>query len=124
MALGKLLIKCGFEYWDLGMDLEYKRRLGAGMMRRAEFVRKVKQSRVENKGVVLQCGGERKNAKEVVDWVQQQQQQPSTAANDTIENSKNNTQKEGEAAQPPSSDDKESSQKPNRKRPHEEGKEE
>mmetsp|Transcript_5460 Transcript_5460/g.12448 ORF Transcript_5460/g.12448 Transcript_5460/m.12448 type:complete len:371 (+) Transcript_5460:172-1284(+) len=88
VALGKLLTKCGFEYWDLGMDLEYKRRLGAGMIRRAEFVSKVKRSRVENKGVVLQCGGGRTNAKELVDWVQ-----PSTAANDN--NNNNNTQPEG-----------------------------
>ena len=66
--MGKLLMKCGFEYWDLGMDLEYKQRLGAEIMRRSVFVSKVKRSRVESKGLVLQCGGERKNAKELVDW--------------------------------------------------------
>lgn len=68
VALGKLLTKCGFEYWDLGMDLEYKRRLGAEMIQRVEFVSQVKRSRVENKGVVLQCGGVRRNAKELIDW--------------------------------------------------------
>lgn len=68
VALGRLLTKCGFEYWDLGMDLDYKRRLGAKMMRRTQFVREVRRSRIENKGVELQCGDERMNAKELVDW--------------------------------------------------------
>jgi hypothetical protein len=67
-ALGKLLTKCGFEYWDLGMDLEYKRRLGAELMGREDFVGIVKRSRTENKGVVLRCeGGGRVNAKELFD---------------------------------------------------------
>lgn len=75
VALGRLLMKCGFEYWDLGMDLEYKRKLGARMMRRANFVAEVRRSRTENRGVVLRCGdgkgdgkGVRKNARELVDW--------------------------------------------------------
>ena len=68
LALGQLLTKCGFEYWDLGMDLDYKRRLGAELIPRSEFLTHVHQSRIENKGVELQCGGEKVNAKELVDW--------------------------------------------------------
>ncbi|KAL9179352.1 hypothetical protein ACHAXT_008642 [Thalassiosira profunda] len=75
VALGKLLERCGFEYWDLGMDLDYKRRLGATIAQRTEFLGIVKRSRIENKGTVLQCGGERRNAKDLVDW-----EQPSSAA--------------------------------------------
>jgi hypothetical protein len=85
-ALGCLLIHCGFEYWDLGMELEYKRRLGAQLMPRDEFVATVKRSRVENKNVILQlpvscssnsnddCDGgvqqpkqQKQNAKELID---------------------------------------------------------
>ena len=70
VALGKLLTKCGFEYWDLGMELDYKLRLGAELMGRDEFVNEVKRSRVENKEVALHCGGERENAKVFIDWEQ------------------------------------------------------
>ena len=68
LALGQLLTKCGFEHWDLGMDLDYKRRLGAELIPRSEFLAHVHRSRIENKGVELQCGGEKVNAKELVDW--------------------------------------------------------
>jgi len=68
LALGQLLTKCGFDYWDLGMDLDYKRRLGAELIPRSEFLTHVHRSRIENKGVELQCGGEKVNAKELVDW--------------------------------------------------------
>lgn len=50
------------------MDLEYKRRLGAELMGREEFVSIVKRSRSESKGVVLRCeGGGRVNAKGLFD---------------------------------------------------------
>ena len=68
LALGQLLTKCGFEYWDLGMDLDYKRRLGAELIPRSDFLAHVHRSRIENKGVELQCGREKVNAKELVDW--------------------------------------------------------
>ena len=70
VALGKLLTKCGFEYWDLGMELEYKRRLGAELMGRKDFVTEVKHSRIKKKGLVLQCGGGKENAKAFVEWKQ------------------------------------------------------
>ncbi len=69
-ALGKLLTKCGFEYWDLGMEMDYKRRLGAELMGRSDFVTEVKRSRIVNKGVMLHCGGDKRSAKEFIDWEQ------------------------------------------------------
>jgi len=113
VALGKLLTRCGFEYWDLGMNLEYKRRLGAGLMRRVEFVNTVKRSRVDNKGVVLQCDGERKNAKEIVDWGR-----PSAAMDTDQNGGKSKQKKKSVELQPPLGG--EIFQEPNRKKPHKE----
>ena len=83
-TLGCLLTPCGFEYWDLGMDLDYKHRLGAQLMPRDEFVANVKRTREENKGVIIQlvaacssssssssddCDGvQKQNAREIIDW--------------------------------------------------------
>ncbi len=68
VALGKLLTKCGFEYWDLGMEMEYKRKIGAELMGRSDFLTEVKRLRIENKDVVLYCEGKRANAKVLIDW--------------------------------------------------------
>lgn len=67
LALGKLLKQCGFEYWDLGMEMEYKIKLGAELMRRADFVREVHRTRVQQKYIILNCTG-RRNARELIDW--------------------------------------------------------
>ena len=69
LALGRLLLKCGFSYWDLGMEMEYKLRLGAKLMRRADFVQEIHRTRVDQKNTVLQCNG-KLNAKELIDWDQ------------------------------------------------------
>lgn len=76
-ALGCLLTHCGFEYWDLGMDLDYKCRLGAQLMPRNEFVANVKRSRVENKGVKLQLVGtcSSSSSDDDCDGVQQKQKE-------------------------------------------------
>ena len=66
-ALGKLLIQCGFKRWDLGMEMEYKRKLGAEMIPRQEFVAEVHRTRVEDMDLVLACNG-RRNAKEIIDF--------------------------------------------------------
>jgi len=66
-ALGKLLMECGFRYWDLGMGMEYKTKLGAEMMRRSDFLDRVHRTRVEDKRVVLRCDG-RRSAKELIDY--------------------------------------------------------
>lgn len=50
-ALGQFLWEQGFEMWDLGMELEYKQRLGARNMPRHEFVQTVKELR-DRKSVV------------------------------------------------------------------------
>mmetsp|Transcript_26385 Transcript_26385/g.54338 ORF Transcript_26385/g.54338 Transcript_26385/m.54338 type:complete len:367 (-) Transcript_26385:41-1141(-) len=68
LALGKLLMKCGFEYWDLGMEMDYKLKIGAELMPRMSFVREVHRSRVQCRDAVLCCEGERMNAKELIDW--------------------------------------------------------
>ena len=104
VALGRLLTKCGFEHWDLGMDLEYKRRLGAELLPRADFVDIVRRSRVENKGVVLQCGGERRIARELIDW--------------ELANNGASAVGKGNASQ--STGDQKKVKPQNRKRPHEE----
>mmetsp|Transcript_31692 Transcript_31692/g.67107 ORF Transcript_31692/g.67107 Transcript_31692/m.67107 type:complete len:432 (-) Transcript_31692:86-1381(-) len=141
VALGKLLTKVGFEYWDLGMALDYKTRLGAELMRRSEFVRKVKRTRVENKGVVLRIdarrsqsgnnGSEsRRNAKEFVDW---ERPVPDVIMKDAKDNGSSKaaatqngnsleqkTKKNDIPQTQPSSPSSDTKQ--NRKRPHEEGK--
>ncbi|MBU0926814.1 MAG: hypothetical protein KKA67_03640 [Spirochaetes bacterium] len=37
-ALGCMLAACGIRVWDLGMDMEYKRRLGGRALRRGRFM--------------------------------------------------------------------------------------
>ncbi|EED95833.1 hypothetical protein THAPSDRAFT_260922, partial [Thalassiosira pseudonana CCMP1335] len=52
-ALGKLLEQSDFEYWDLGMEMEYKIRLGAELMTRADFVQEIHRTRGEHSDIVL-----------------------------------------------------------------------
>jgi Leu/Phe-tRNA-protein transferase len=71
-VLKKLLVQCGFDYWDLGGGMEYKFRYGAEMMERDEFVKVVRECRGEAKCKVLQVGcggsstGRRASAKELL----------------------------------------------------------
>ena len=123
VALGKLLTKCGFEYWDLGMDLDYKRRLGAELMPRSEWLNQVRRSRIENKGVTLQIsGGDRKNAKELISWERTNDTTmiEAVANGVAIENGSSAKQpadySKKESSPPP--DKKESPAKQNRKRSH------
>lgn len=111
VALGKLLIKCGFEYWDLGMELEYKRRLGAEVMGRADFVTEVKRSRIEHRQIELHCGGEMRNAKELIDW-----EQSLLAPNEPMQN-RSSTSLNGERLQNGTANEVRASES-NRKRPH------
>ena len=67
LALGKLLLQCGFEYWDLGMEMDYKNRLGAELMRRPDFVKQIQRTRVEHSNTVLRCD-RKHNARELIDW--------------------------------------------------------
>ena len=44
-SIGKILPKLGFEVWDLGMDLPYKRSLGSKLISRKNFLALVKETR-------------------------------------------------------------------------------
>lgn len=46
-ALGQLLIWANFSMWDLGMDMDYKRKLGATLLPRSAFVRHVHAVRAD-----------------------------------------------------------------------------
>lgn len=63
-ALGQFLWEQGFEMWDLGMELEYKQRLGARNMPRHEFVQTVKELR--DKDTLLLKLDEPKCCKEMI----------------------------------------------------------
>lgn len=41
-ALGRWLDRCGFELWDLGMELDYKLELGGRMVARSEWAKQVR----------------------------------------------------------------------------------
>lgn len=49
------------------MEMDYKLRLGAELMRRAEFVQCIHHTRVEHNNIKLQCDRKR-NARELIDW--------------------------------------------------------
>lgn len=65
-ALGRLLKACGFGLWDLGMDMEYKRKMGAQLYVRSKFVEIFHQLRIDREAV-LRLPPERVNAKEMID---------------------------------------------------------
>ena len=44
-ALGKVLCEANFTMWDLGMDMDYKRKLGAILLPRSDFVRHIHAER-------------------------------------------------------------------------------
>eukprot|EP01134_Creolimax_fragrantissima_P007276 CFRG7276T1 len=45
-ALGRLLERCGFSYWDLGMSMEYKKNLGAKSLPRLKYLSLLAEARV------------------------------------------------------------------------------
>jgi len=51
-ALGSFLWQQGFEMWDLGMKLSYKNDLGAQAMEREEFVKRIKELRTKQMGLM------------------------------------------------------------------------
>lgn len=44
-VLGRWLAKCGFELWDLGMVMDYKRELGVTVVPRKEWIRRLHEFR-------------------------------------------------------------------------------
>jgi Leu/Phe-tRNA-protein transferase len=67
-ALGALLCINGFETWDLGMDLDYKQRLGAKKLDRPDFVSLVHTSRCTDCDIRLP-NMEKKNCKDVMNSI-------------------------------------------------------
>lgn len=53
IALGSLLAQSGFEIWDLGMDMKYKRDLGAQLMPRATYVDAVHRVRETRSSLIM-----------------------------------------------------------------------
>lgn len=45
VALGRWLARCGFELWDLGMELDYKLELGGQMVQRSDWALKIRELR-------------------------------------------------------------------------------
>jgi len=54
-ALGRFLSRGSFDMWDLGMELDYKTRLGAHNMDRVLFVDTIKKLRIKDPNVRLKC---------------------------------------------------------------------
>jgi Leu/Phe-tRNA-protein transferase len=67
VALGRLLIERGFHLWDLGMDMEYKRGIGAKLMPRETFVRQVHAVRETQDHLILPFALPAQNCKDVID---------------------------------------------------------
>lgn len=43
-ALARILERCGFAFWDLGMDIPYKRDLGARELEREAFLERYREA--------------------------------------------------------------------------------
>eukprot|EP01084_Bolivina_argentea_P201043 343700_1 len=67
LILGHMLQKMGFLLWDLGMFIEYKSSLGAGLLKRQAFINKYRKLR-NNKNVFLKCK-QKVNCRELVNEV-------------------------------------------------------
>ena len=52
-AMGKLLCHANFDLWDLGMDMDYKRKLGAVLMPRSDFVNHIHTVREDYKPLAV-----------------------------------------------------------------------
>ena len=115
-ALGKLLEQSDFEYWDLGMEMEYKIRLGAELMTRADFVQEIHRTRGEHSDIVLPFGTGRRNAKELIDWA------PSTTVSvaRTSSTLTEASSQEVQGKETPSVADQIGSENHGKKRPHDE----
>eukprot|EP00486_Rosalina_sp_Unknown_P012589 CAMPEP_0201588732 /NCGR_PEP_ID=MMETSP0190_2-20130828/158342_1 /ASSEMBLY_ACC=CAM_ASM_000263 /TAXON_ID=37353 /ORGANISM="Rosalina sp." /LENGTH=242 /DNA_ID=CAMNT_0048041433 /DNA_START=457 /DNA_END=1185 /DNA_ORIENTATION=- len=67
LVLGHLLQKCDFLLWDLGMFIEYKSSLGAGLLKRNDFLAKYRALR-EIKTAKLECK-EKTNCRDLVNQI-------------------------------------------------------
>lgn len=67
LTLGRLLQESGFQLWDLGMEMDYKKSLGCSLLPREQFVEQVHELRTEDRTLEL---GAKLNCKEIVDGTQ------------------------------------------------------
>ena len=67
LALGHLLQKCNFLLWDLGMFIEYKSTLGAGLLKRNDFFARYRALR-DIKTAKLECK-EKVNCRDIVNEI-------------------------------------------------------
>jgi Leu/Phe-tRNA-protein transferase len=66
-ATGRLLLTCGYRWWDLGMDMEYKRELGAMLLDRPDFVQQVRSCRTQRPTVDLTAFDLPRNCRALID---------------------------------------------------------
>eukprot|EP00485_Elphidium_margaritaceum_P002386 CAMPEP_0202688530 /NCGR_PEP_ID=MMETSP1385-20130828/4030_1 /ASSEMBLY_ACC=CAM_ASM_000861 /TAXON_ID=933848 /ORGANISM="Elphidium margaritaceum" /LENGTH=417 /DNA_ID=CAMNT_0049343523 /DNA_START=16 /DNA_END=1269 /DNA_ORIENTATION=+ len=95
LALSHWLQKCGFKLWDLGMFIDYKASLGAGLLPRDAFL-KLYASWRQVKDATLQCE-QKTNCQQIVNDVVKQQQKPNEE--NSIEMKENETVDETQATE-------------------------
>eukprot|EP00521_Asterionellopsis_glacialis_P017069 CAMPEP_0195293608 /NCGR_PEP_ID=MMETSP0707-20130614/12876_1 /TAXON_ID=33640 /ORGANISM="Asterionellopsis glacialis, Strain CCMP134" /LENGTH=338 /DNA_ID=CAMNT_0040354359 /DNA_START=109 /DNA_END=1125 /DNA_ORIENTATION=+ len=69
-ALGRMLCKNEFKLWDLGMDMDYKQRLGGSNIPRNDYVKEVREVRESLSHIVLPVEQGRVCARAVIDKFQ------------------------------------------------------
>jgi Leu/Phe-tRNA-protein transferase len=69
-ALGRLLVASNFTMWDLGMEMTYKKNLGATLMKRADYVQYVHSVRLSSAHVTLPSTEEHYNCRMLIDQAQ------------------------------------------------------
>jgi hypothetical protein len=78
--VGQLLCQNGFETWDLGMDMDYKRDLGTHLVARDDFVALIHHAREAHTNVLLPTICQRTNCRSIID---QQTPEPTASAPET-----------------------------------------
>jgi len=84
-ALGKLLERSGFEYWDFGMELGYKKDLGSKTIPRAEWISLVQSTRDKVVGGFA-CGtseNPKESCLELINWNQKKESSSGPITNPT-----------------------------------------
>lgn len=97
LVLGHLLQKCNFLLWDLGMFIEYKSSLGAGLLKRDDFLAKYRQLR-QVKTANLECK-EKTNCRDIVNEIvnktNQEQKNNDNDGDEKMESNDNNKNGDG-----------------------------
>jgi hypothetical protein len=86
VTLGQWLKMQGFTYWDLGMDMPYKRNLGSQLIPRREFLQMVHDVRHEMQHLTLPVSSSKINCRDVIDgtatWTKSEKSVHVTACKD------------------------------------------